>query len=289
MPRAILLKTRSSPIDPYDTAFRSKTPFVPVFVPVLQHARVNTSELRTILQHEPEKHYTALIVTSQRAVEALGDAMAHLSGSAPMSPACLRVNRSEWELAEQLRELRGMIVYTVGPATALAMTKLEFSTICGADTGNGTALANLIVQTFHREREEGGEEKEQAVLPLRLPLLFLVGDKRRDIIPKRLAEEHIPLEELVVYETTVAPTFEADLDRVLAESEGGDIEWVIFFSPTGSEIALRKLDKLPRKVRVGTIGPTTEEYLRKDWGIIPDMVSKKPEPISMVQGILEHL
>jgi len=181
------------------------------------------------------------------------------------------------------------MVYTVGPATAIAMTKLEFSTICGADTGNGMALANLIVQTFRREPEEDGKEKEEATLPPRLPLLFLVGDKRRDVIPKRLAGEGIPLEELVVYETTVAPTFETDLDRVLAESKDGDIEWVIFFSPMGAEIALRQLDKLPRKVRVGTIGPTTAEYLRKEWGITPDMVSKKPEPISMVQGILEHV
>ena len=288
MPRAILLKTKSSPIDPYDTAFRCKTPFIPVFIPVLQHARVNTQELRNILEHEPDKQYTALIVTSQRAVEALGDAMAHLSGNNP-PPARPRTRWSERGLVEQLRELRGMMVYTVGPATAIAMTKLEFSTICGADTGNGMALANLIVQTFRREPEEDGKEKEEATLPPRLPLLFLVGDKRRDVIPKRLAGEGIPLEELVVYETTVAPTFETDLDRVLAESKDGDIEWVIFFSPMGAEIALRQLDKLPRKVRVGTIGPTTAEYLRKEWGITPDMVSKKPEPISMVQGILEHV
>ena len=52
----------------------------------------------------------------------------------------------------QLRQLRGMTVYTVGPATALALTKLQFSTIVGADTGNGGALANLLVQTFQRDQ-----------------------------------------------------------------------------------------------------------------------------------------
>jgi uroporphyrinogen-III synthase len=178
-----------------------------------------------------------------------------------------------------------MTVYTVGPATALALTKVEFSTIVGADTGNGMALANLLVQTFQRDHPESIE----LVLPPRLPLLFLVGDRRRDIIPKRLAEENIPLKELVVYETTVASNFEADLDRVLAASDDGEIEWVIFFSPTGAEIALQKLDKLLKKVKVGTIGPTTEEYLCKELGVIPDMVSKKPEPTSMVEGILELL
>jgi hypothetical protein len=85
MPRAILLKTKSTPTDPYDTAFRSKTPFIPVFVPVLEHARVNPQELRKILQHEPENHYSALIITSQRAVEALGDAIHCLSGTYPLN------------------------------------------------------------------------------------------------------------------------------------------------------------------------------------------------------------
>jgi uroporphyrinogen-III synthase len=172
-----------------------------------------------------------------------------------------------------------MTVYTVGPATALAITKLEFSTIVGADTGNGTLLANLIVQTFSQE-EEGSLA--------RLPLLFLVGDKRREIIPQRLAENQIPLTELTVYETTVAASFETDLDKVLADKADGDVEWVIFFSPTGVEIAFNKLNKLG-SVKLATIGPTTEEYLRKEWGVIPDMVSKKPEPISMVQGIMEQL
>ena len=80
MPRALLLKTKSTPTDPYDEAFRHKTPFIPVFVPVLAHHRVNELQLREILQNEPAKGYTALIVTSQRAVEALHDAMGALAG-----------------------------------------------------------------------------------------------------------------------------------------------------------------------------------------------------------------
>lgn len=169
-----------------------------------------------------------------------------------------------------------MTVYTVGPATALAITKLQFSTIIGADTGNGAALANLLVQTLHS-------------FPPRLPLLFLVGDKRRDVIHRRLAAESIPLEELMVYETTVASTFDEELDRVLGDDTHGQVEWIIFFSPSGAEIALEKLKRLPKKVKVGTIGPTTEEYLRKEWNLVPDMVSAKPEPLSMVQGILDHI
>ena len=81
MPRALLLKSKSTPTDLYDDAFRHKTPFIPVFVPVLSHQRVNEPQLREILQNGPANRYTALIVTSQRAVEALHDAMATLTGA----------------------------------------------------------------------------------------------------------------------------------------------------------------------------------------------------------------
>ena len=80
MPRAILLKTKSVPTDPYDTAFREKTPLVPVFVPVLVHQRVNEPKLLDILQNEPPARYDSLIITSQRAVETLHDAMKNLTG-----------------------------------------------------------------------------------------------------------------------------------------------------------------------------------------------------------------
>ena len=80
MPRAILLKTKSTPTDPYDVDFREKTPFIPVFVPVLVHQRVNASKLQSILENEPHNHYSSLIMTSQRAVEALANAMTSLTG-----------------------------------------------------------------------------------------------------------------------------------------------------------------------------------------------------------------
>lgn len=192
---------------------------------------------------------------------------------------------------EILRPLRAMTVYTIGPATALALSRLHFSTIIGADTGNGEALANLIVRSLRYDLSSVitgvDTSHESSVLP-QLPLLFLVGDKRRDIIPKRLAAEEIALEELTVYETTIAPTFDSELDRVLEDRTDGEVEWIVFFSPSGAEIALEKLKRLPRQIKVATIGPTTEKYLKKEWDLSPDMVSAKPEPGSMVQGILEH-
>jgi uroporphyrinogen-III synthase len=53
------------------------------------------------------------------------------------------------------------------------------------------------------------------------PLLFLVGEKRRDIIPRTLTspslrpDQRIPVDELVVYETGVMESFPSDLDTAL--------------------------------------------------------------------------
>jgi uroporphyrinogen-III synthase len=80
MPRIILLKTQSSPHDPYDTAFRERTALDPVFVPVLQHQRVAEEELAALIRDSPHRKFSALIITSQRAVEALSVAMEILNG-----------------------------------------------------------------------------------------------------------------------------------------------------------------------------------------------------------------
>jgi len=53
------------------------------------------------------------------------------------------------------------------------------------------------------------------------PLLFLVGEQRRDIIPKTLTSPSLPpdrliqVDELVVYETGVMESFPTDLDRAI--------------------------------------------------------------------------
>ena len=113
-------------------------------------------------------------------------------------------------------------------------------------------------------------------------LLFLVGEQRRDIIPKTLMSEslksedrQIKVDELVVYETGEMASFENDFriaiaagenycenlrrhcqsatppgDLVLAEEEkekdnDDQIMWVVVFSPTGCDAMLRVLGRNP--------------------------------------------
>jgi uroporphyrinogen-III synthase len=177
--------------------------------------------------------------------------------------------------------------------------------IFGSETGNGEALAHYMLGNY------GNWYADRSSKP---PLLFLVGEQRRDIIPKTLMDpalpenKQIPVEELVMYETGVTETFEYDFGRLLQDTEDRDVRWIIVFSPTGCEAMLRALNMLdPETVRaktgergggcgnrkgigrrttyIATIGPTTRDYLRKTFGFEPDVCAGKPSPEGIGEAI----
>jgi hypothetical protein len=84
----ILLKTKLHPTDPYHDKFSAQTfpCFDPIFVPVLQHKPINLDRLtQLIASHNISStnaaaEYSGLIITSQRAVEAISVVLAKLSG-----------------------------------------------------------------------------------------------------------------------------------------------------------------------------------------------------------------
>jgi uroporphyrinogen-III synthase len=141
------------------------------------------------------------------------------------------------------------------------------------------------------------------------PLLFLVGEKRRDIIPKTLMdpvlanERRIQVDELVVYGTEVKDSFEEDFSSLLLETKDTKMRWVVVFSPTGCEAMLRSLDLLDseagkakngkdlarRKTYIATIGSTTREHLRTTFGFEPDVCASKPSPEGVEEGIRQFL
>lgn len=88
MQKVLLLKTQSHPTDPYDTFFRLQG-LDPIFIPVLRHRHVNLDTARRIIREgqieglgkpAAEAEYGGVIVTSQRAVEALGEVLESLQG-----------------------------------------------------------------------------------------------------------------------------------------------------------------------------------------------------------------
>lgn len=240
----ILLKTKSVPKDPYEEYFTEQG-ISPIFVPVLDHAMVNPDLLLAACQGISK--YSGLIVTSQRSVEAIGTALTQMTDT---------------------NTILSMPIYTVGPATCKAIRNLGFTNVLGSESGNGDALATYIMN-----RRDPNDVR---------PLFFVVGDKRRDIITKRMQTSSIALEELIVYETVTASSFPDDF---AAATRDVKIDWIVFFSPAGADVALEYLKMHANTTKIATIGPTTEEYLIKQWSVTPTIVAGKPEPESLCKAL----
>ncbi|KAH7369684.1 uroporphyrinogen-III synthase-like protein [Rhexocercosporidium sp. MPI-PUGE-AT-0058] len=291
----LLLKTKSTPNDGYEERFSSVTDglqFDPAFVPVLEHQFLDKglNVVKDLLQKrqigkDGEKQYGGMIFTSQRAVEAFARLVEEGKGNA------------QWP------HLHDIPIYTVGPATSRALRAIPQSppfNIFGADMGNGEALAHYMLDHY------GEWYQDRKVKP---PLLFLVGEQRRDIIPKTLMDPTLPddrriqVDELVVYGTGVMESFEKDFTKLLAKTEDSPMKWVVVFSPTGCEAMLRALGRLdletgkaraveqstPRSTYVATIGPTTRDFLRNRFGYEPDVCAEKPSPEGVEAGIRSFL
>ncbi|KAB8345840.1 hypothetical protein FH972_022895 [Carpinus fangiana] len=302
----LLLKTKSTPRDGYEeyfTSFEDGT-YVPTFVPVLEH-KFNELALQQIMtwieygcfanSHKAQTlgvQYGGLIFTSQRAVEAFHTIVENLRTT----------EKEGGQLVSRVLP-DNLPLYVVGPATAKSVRAIGLPCpVFGEETGNGEILAHFILDHYN--------QLAQAKLPdgTNRSLLFMVGEQRRDIIPKTLQSDcleparQIKVIETEVYVTGVMERFPDEFkDAIHPAVASGENQWVIVFSPTGCKAMLEGLHLLdpatgkaiPRRqdrtTFIATIGPTTRDYLRREFDVEPDVCAAKPSPEGMGQGILAFL
>ncbi|MCJ1421992.1 hypothetical protein MMC32_008359 [Xylographa parallela] len=326
----------SLPPPPTSTAIHLQ----PTFLPVLQYTfhETSLSHLRALLSlPAPSFPYGGLICTSQRAVEALGQVLDELSATAnghrplnneggdnqaecPQSTTAPQNGQTATPPAPPAAPHHALAIplYTVGPATARALFALQQRhlprcSVHGHDTGDGAKLAAYILAHYSSptSNNDTPPSTEDSALPLttnavppsaaRAPLLFLVGEQRRAIIPTSLASsalataQRIRVDELVVYATQVEAGFAQALERALREGRVGPV-WVAVFSPTGCAEMVKALRGrgvegsgeglgLGREVCVASIGPTTRDYLRVEFGFEVDVCAERPSPEGLAEGI----
>ncbi|RVD89319.1 uncharacterized protein DFL_000332 [Arthrobotrys flagrans] len=301
-PPILLLKTESTPSDPYATLLASHG-YDPIFVPVLHHTAVNGDAVKEYIldgavtgtttmnnddntkdgdetQRKSKKKFAAIIITSQRAVESLGSILQELNSTHPSLVSSF---------------LATATIYVVGPATRNSLLSLGFppSHVIGEDSGNGAVLADFIMNHYVENGYDGD-------------LLFLTGETHSTILPTRVPERlkeiigrEVEVEEVVVYKTGVMESFEDDLksclDRLSQSQSRSDGElqptWLIFFSPTGTDAALRVLSSFSpthsqtKKYKCCSIGPTTRDFMFQKFGRKADAMAKIPSP----EGVLEAI
>ncbi|KAL6944885.1 hypothetical protein ACO0QE_002327 [Hanseniaspora vineae] len=255
--KIILLKNKTTPFDPYDDLL-TKTGFQPTFIPLLKHTHLPNQCLE-ILNSEQLLELDFLIITSQRAVECVQQSILH------------RLSKDDKKL------LLSKPVYTVGPATAKFITEVGFEDVRGGlEAGNGSILSDIIIDDL---KNNSGTSN----------ILFLVGEVRRDIIPKKLSPyTNINLQEVVIYKTECLEDISDRFNEHFAPSAQNV---VVFFSPQGTEYIIPQLQNLDANEvpKIISIGPTTEKYLISN-SIKVDQVCAKPEANSLltcVKSVLE--
>ncbi|KAL2203635.1 tetrapyrrole biosynthesis, uroporphyrinogen III synthase [Sarocladium strictum] len=217
--------------------------------------------------------------------------------------ACLHTDSIGIDQDPQWPHLQEVPFYSVGPATTRALTNVASDpplSVHGSHTGVGDVLAPFILDHYGQIYSNRNPKP---------PLLFLVGETRRDIIPKTLmnpelsSDKRIEVVEEVVYGTGVMESFSGDFDSKLTKTEEDACErwWVVVFSPTGCDGMLRglgMLDDVPGskvdlskrdgKTLIVTIGPTTQRHLRDNFGFEADASAKQPSPEGVLEAILEY-
>ncbi|KAI8939012.1 hypothetical protein NX059_004855 [Plenodomus lindquistii] len=290
----LLLKTKSAPTDTYEELFSTldNHRYEPVFVPVLEH-RFKRDALDLVQHHVTSRGlvpasqqglatYGALIFTSQRAVEAFAEIVEGIRAD------------GNFTIDQVLPPT--LPLYVVGPATARGLKSLKLPCpVLGEETGNGEALAAFILEHYNSMYTDIDKP----------PILFLVGDKRRDIIPKTLQSEELApqkrskVDELVIYETGEMQSFKANFSSIWRDNavRGAQRQWIVVFSPTGCQAMLESLDLLDphskrakpiadqRDIFIATIGPTTRDYLVKEFNFTPDVCAERPSPEGIAEGI----
>ncbi|XP_064418859.1 uroporphyrinogen-III synthase isoform X2 [Latimeria chalumnae] len=245
--------------DPYIEEF-SSSGLEATLIPVLAFEFVSLASLFEKLSHPEE--FGGLIFTSPRAVEAVKLCIAESN------------NKEEWcNFLKEQWKLKS--VYVVGNATATLVAdgvKLKGIGLMpqGEDSGNAEKLAEFI---YTKESTNS------------LPLLFVCGALKREVLPKILKEKYVSMESLTVYQTIQHPNLQKALsDHFLQQGIPASIA---FFSPSGVKYCLKIIQKLS-VLQFAAIGPTTAEAMTAE-GLLVSCTAEKPAPEYLATGIKKAL
>ncbi|GEQ68447.1 hypothetical protein JCM33374_g2115 [Metschnikowia sp. JCM 33374] len=259
--RLLLLKNKTTPKDPYQDTFTCAG-HDPEFIPLLDHAPINIDATVEYLTSPGFLgNNCKFIITSQRAVEVLHECLDQIAGLDPAKASIIRAKCG----------------YTVGPATEQILSAKGFTDVRGGrDAGNGSKLADLILQERALAEQQGRNNDEPHIV-------FFTGTIRKDIIPVKLNKNGVKVQEVVIYKTEPKASI---VENFLSCCET-DVDWVIFFSPQGTEdIVGHMAGALPIGTRIASIGPTTEEYLLSK-GITPHVVAPQPTAAALCESITQ--
>ncbi|KIP06765.1 hypothetical protein PHLGIDRAFT_30350 [Phlebiopsis gigantea 11061_1 CR5-6] len=258
--------------DKYEVTFQAQG-YKPICIPVLETVLVNVKDLQDLIsQGSTITGLHGVIVTSARACEAWREAILSLepkpsAGADWTSTPFYVVGEAT---ATTLREIRGEVEGSV-----LAPKDIRG----GAESGTSEKLAHFIL------RDLPASDKPRK-------LLYLIGDKNRDVLANILRDGGVELQAQQVYATQGSSSFPSDLRKAVESAPPeSNCWWIVFFAPSAAEFVtptLRKYFEVPDAhstsyaTKIAAIGPTTHDFLKDKLHIRVDVVAPKPSPDALV-------
>ena len=259
-PVVLFLKSKNKD-DSYERLSNERG-YKPVFVPVLSFKFTNQQELTERLEN-PERH-SALVFTSQRAVEAVD--------------LCVRDTAFEEKWSSSLKEKWSHLpVFVTGKATGKHVReKLRFSSIFGEESGSAEALAQVILNTLPADLDK--------------ELLFPCANIKKETLPNILKDKGYDICCIMAYCTQPDPKLVESLQKLFAEEASDKLRQpacIVFFSPSGVNFAHEALEQTIKSfqdIKLVAIGQTTAQELQEH-GLTISGVPTKPNPESLLKVI----
>ena len=175
------------------------------------------------------------------------------------------------EAGRDVRDLKGVGVCTIGPATAAAVEKLGLR----VDIVPREFVSEGVVKAF-----QGVDLRGKRVL---LPRAAVA----RDVIPRGLAELGAKVDVVVAYRTVNSGRKRSELGKLIGE---GKVDVITFTSPSTVSNFFEIMGKdyaLPAGVEVACIGPVTEKAAVRA-GLRVDILQETYTVPGLVQSLVEY-
>lgn len=278
MTKKIILFKKQDTIDQYHDLFL-KHGYVPQFIPVLDHQSKNIETIKLILLEGPHQHnLNGLILTSHRSVQAMSEAY----------DLILKQGLSVTE--NVMNEWNQLPVYMVGPHTAKVLSQFTLFNRHSSKEDHwmiaprASELIKPLIEQQQQQRQQGGK------------LLFLAGDKRRDLIPTELHAAHLDFLELQSYVTCAHPDLSFNASHLLLDSTAA-ADWFVYFSPSGLKFLLDSMDSDTKQSlfnacqsgqsKIASIGPTTSDYILNQFNFPAHVMAQEPDAQHLLDAILQ--
>jgi uroporphyrinogen III methyltransferase/synthase len=174
------------------------------------------------------------------------------------------------ETGRDIRDLKGIRICTIGPATAAAVEAMGIR----VDIVPGEYISEGVVRAFH-----GVDLKGKRVL---LPR----AEEARDVIPEGLAKLGASVDVVTVYRTVRSESRKESLQALL---DAGKVDVIAFTSPS-TVIKFKEImgaAALPESVRIACIGPVTEAAAKKE-GFPVDIFQEDFTIPGMVKALVDY-